>query len=210
MKTLTWYYDFISPFAYLQSTRLDDFAERAVVRCQPILFAGVLDHYGHKGPAEIVPKRLWTFEHVAWLAHKNGVRLRMPPMHPFNPLPLLRLAILFDSPIDLVQRLFRFVWVEGKLPTDAQAWSALLEELEVDPAELDAPEVKQALRDDTQQAIAAGVFGVPTAIVDGELFWGYDASSMILARLEDDPFFDGEELKAARALPEGIRRPGAG
>jgi 2-hydroxychromene-2-carboxylate isomerase len=208
MRTLTWYFDFISPFAYLQSPRLDDFAMEAVVQCRPVLFAGILNHYGHKGPAEIPPKRVWTFEHVAWLAKRHGVALTMPPMHPFNPLPLLRLAVLLDAPVDVVQRLFRFVWQEGKLPSDTEAWHALLAELQVDPSEIDQPDVKDALRENTEEAIAAGVFGVPTTILDGQLFWGFDSTEMIQARLEGDPFFESELLKAARALPEGIRRPG--
>ena len=206
MKTLTWYFDFISPFAYLQSTRLDDFAMHALLRCRPVLFAGILNHFGHKGPAEIPPKRQWTFEHVAWLARKNGIRLTMPPMHPFNPLPLLRLSALLDNPPHVVQRLFRFVWVEGRLPTDEPAWAALLAELAVEPQALEAPEVKQAVRDSTDEAIAAGVFGVPTCIVDGHRLWGFDATDMVYAKLADDPFFSSEEIKAAQALPEGVAR----
>jgi 2-hydroxychromene-2-carboxylate isomerase len=78
MKTLNWYFDFISPYAYLQSTRLDDFAQHAVVRCHPVLFAGLLAHHGHKGPAEIASKRTFTYEHVAWLAKRNGIALTFP------------------------------------------------------------------------------------------------------------------------------------
>lgn len=206
MKTLTWYFDFISPFAYLQSTRLDDFAEQAVVRCRPVLFAGLLRHHGHKGPAEIAPKRVWTFEHVAWLAEKNGIPLTLPSMHPFNPLPLLRLSVLLDSHIDVVRRLFDFVWRDGHLPTEHDAWAALLEELEVEPAEIEVPAVKEALRENTEDAIHAGVFGVPASIVDGHLLWGFDATDMVLAKLADDPFFEGPMLAAARALPEGVKR----
>lgn len=206
MKTLTWYFDFISPYAYLQSTRLNEFAAHARLECRPVLFAGLLKHFGHKGPAEIEPKRVWTFEHVTWLAHRHGIALAMPPMHPFNPLPLLRLSSVLGSGVDVVQRLFRFVWVEGGLPTDAARWAALLAELGTDPAAIEASAARDAVRANTDAAIAAGIFGVPTSVIDGQLIWGFESTDMVMARLADDPFFDGGAIRAARALPQGVAR----
>lgn len=207
-RTVDWYFDFVSPFAYLQSTQLARIAGHATLRCRPVLFAGLLKHWGNVGPAEIAPKRRWTFEHVAWIAHSHGIALTFPPMHPFVPLALLRLSIALGSGLDVVQRLFAFVWRDGHLPTEPDAFAALLDELGVAPSALEAPEVKQALRTNTDEAIAAGVFGVPTTVVDGERYWGFDATPMILARLADDPFFSSDALRAARTLPEGVQRPG--
>jgi len=208
--TLDWYFDFVSPFAYLQSTQLDRFAKRARLRCRPVLFAGLLKHWGNVGPAEIAPKRQWTFEQVAWIAHSQGIGLELPPMHPFVPLPLLRLSIAAGNDPEVVQRLFAFVWRDGHLPTERDAFAALLDELGIAPAALETPEVKQALRTNTDEAISAGVFGVPTAVIEGERYWGFDATPMILARLAGDPFFASDALRAARALPEGVQRPGIG
>ncbi len=205
--TLDWYFDFVSPFSWLQSARLDGFAEHAQLRCRPVLLAGLLSHWENKGPAEIAPKRQWTFEHVAWLAHANSIPLRLPPMHPFVPLRLLRLSILLGDSPEVVRRLFAFVWRDGQLPTDDAAFATLLDEFEVTLADLESPSVKQALRENTEQAIAAGVFGVPTAVIGGERYWGFDATPMIIARLEGDPFFGSAALRAARALPEGVQRP---
>lgn len=206
MDTLHWYFDFISPYAYLQSNRLEDFAQEIVVRCHPVLFAGLLSHHGHKGPAEIAPKRTFTYEHVAWLAGRNGIALRFPPAHPFNPLPLLRLSVLLGSPIDVVRRLFRYVWVDGHLPDDAQAWQALLDELEVRPEELEDAEVKAALRDSTRQAIDAGVFGVPTCRIGEQLIWGFESTDMVMARIRHDPFFESPIVQAARQVGAGVVR----
>lgn len=205
--TLDWYFDFVSPFSYLQSTRLEAFAERAQVRCRPVLFAGLLKHWETKGPAEIAPKRQATFEHVAWLAHANAIPLVLPAMHPFVPLPLLRLSIASGDSVDVVRRLFAFVWRDGHLPIDEAAFASLLAELCVAPTELEAPAVKQALRENTDAAIAAGVFGVPTAVIECERYWGFDATPMVLARLSGDPFFESEALRAARRLPEGVQSP---
>jgi 2-hydroxychromene-2-carboxylate isomerase len=206
MKNVEWYFDFISPFAYLQSRRLDDFAQLATVRCKPILFAGLLNHWGQKGPAEIADKRLWTFEHVSWLAHKHGVPLRLPPAHPFVPLRLLRLAVLLDAPVDVVQHLFDFVWRDGKSPTDDDAFDQLLDQYNVSADELNSNDVKQALRQNTEEAIQRGVFGVPTCVVGEQKFWGYDATDMVHAALGDDPFYQSPQWLAARAMPDGVHR----
>lgn len=211
--TLDWYFDFVSPFSYFQSTRLERIEEHAAVSARPILFAAVLTHWGTLGPAELPTKRIWTFEHCAWIAHRHQIPLCLPAQHPFNPLPLLRLALAHGEggvvPVALVVRLFRFVWVEGHLPSEAPAWAALLAELNTAPEAIETPPVKQALRDNGQRAIDAGVFGVPTAVIDGHNFWGFDATEMLEAYLQGDAFFSGDLLIAARQLPPGIERPRA-
>lgn len=206
MKTIDWYFDFISPFSYLQSELLHTLPQDVEIRFKPILFAGLLNHWQNTGPAEIAPKRTWTYEHCAWLAHRHGIPMKMPAEHPFNPLPLLRLCIALGTTPDVVHRLFRYVWHEGKLPGDTDHWQSLLEELGASPAILDAPEVKQQLRSNGEQAIAAGVFGVPTAVVDNRCFWGLDATDMLLAWLRGDPFFQSDLFRQAQQMPQGLQR----
>jgi len=206
MRQLDWYFDFISPFAYLQSELLHTLPDDLQIDFRPLLFAGLLQHWGNIGPAEIAPKRAWTFAHCAWLAHRHGIGMTLPAQHPFNPLPLLRLCIALGSTRAAVHRLFRFVWRDGHLPTDAAAWDALLRELDVTPALLDAPAVKQQLRANGERAIAAQVFGVPTAVVDNRCFWGVDATDMLLAWLQADPFLESRPFRSAQHLPQGIQR----
>lgn len=206
MKQLDWYFDFISPFSYLQNELLPTLPADVHVNFKPVLFAGLLKHWDNVGPAEIPPKRLWTFENCAWLAHKHGIPMKMPAHHPFNPLPLLRLCIALGSTQASVQRLFRYVWREGKLPTEGAHWESLLQETGATPDMLEAPDVKQQLRDNGESAIAAKVFGVPTAVVDNRCFWGVEATDMLQAWLRGDPFFHSELFKSAQALPQGIQR----
>ena len=206
MKRLDWYFDFVSPYAYLQSARLPELARHADVRCVPVLFAGLLAHWETKGPAEVVAKRRWTFDQVAWLAHRHAIPLVLPREHPFVPLRLLRLSIVLGNRPETVRRLFAFVWQEGKLPTDEEPFDALLAECGVDPSALESAQVKQALRSNTEAAIAAGVFGVPSSVVEGQVFWGFDATEMVLAYLAGDPFFGSPQLAAARALRDGVHR----
>lgn len=202
---MRWYFDYISPYAYLQSTQLPQLASQEAVECVPVLFAGLLNHWENVGPAEIAPKREWTFKNTVWLAHRDGIPLNMPSHHPFNPLPLLRLGIVLGNSVEVVQRLFRFVWVEGHVPQEQDAFNALLEELNVTALMLQSPEVKETLLNNGKNALQRKVFGVPTIDRGGELFWGYEATDMALAydQQQDWPV---TALAMAASMPEGPGR----
>jgi 2-hydroxychromene-2-carboxylate isomerase len=208
MKTARWYFDYVSPYAYLQSTQLPLLAEHARIEYRPVLFAGLLNHFGQKGPAEIPAKKVHTFRQVAWLAHRHGIPLNVPSAHPFNPLPMLRLSIALGDDPDVVQALFRHVWVDGHLPTEEAPWAALCARLGVDDpdAEIARPDVKETLRRNTEEAIAAGVFGVPSIVVDGRVFWGFDMTDAAIAFLRGDPFFRSKLMERAASLPDGVHR----
>jgi 2-hydroxychromene-2-carboxylate isomerase len=208
MKQIDWYFDFISPFSYLASASLQRLPDGVELRARPILFAGLLQHWDTRGPAEIEPMRRFTFRHIRWLADRDGIELNLPPIHPFNPLRLLRLCIALGSEVALAQRLFRFVWAEGRSADDPDHWQALLAELGAADADqaIARPEIKEKLRRNTAEALEAGVFGVPSFVADGEVFWGYDAIDFLLAWLEDPKLLLGPGMRAADALPEGPQR----
>ena len=207
MKQITFWFDPISPFAYLAFERLPE----ALVGCsyaveyRPVLFAGLLAHWGQKGPAEIEPKRAWTFRHLAWFAHKHDIEMQTPATHPFNPLPLLRLALAAGPNRRVVEAVLRHVWRGGADATEPQRIAALTRELAParDPA---SPEVKAELRRSTDAAIARGVFGVPTFELDGRLFWGLDALPMLRAALLGEAWFDGPAWDDAAAKRPGVVR----
>lgn len=210
MKHITFYLDFISPYAYLAFEQLP-VALKGVsysVRYKPVLFAGMLKHHGQLGPAEITPKRDWTYRQVLWLAHSLGIPLQMPASHPFNPLALLRLAVASDAegtPNRYVcETLLRHVWCGGADATEAQRLQAVTQELDPQRA-VNSDEVKAQLKANTDEAIALGVFGVPTFEVDGKLFWGLDALPMLRAYLSGDPWFEGSWNSVA-SVAQGIRR----
>lgn len=208
MKSIDWYFDFISPFAYLQHEQLGRLPPDVVVNFRPVLFGVLLDHWSAKGPAEIPPKRRFTFRHVQWQAGQLGIALRFPPRHPCNPLPPLRLAIALGCARDAVATIFRFIWAEGMDLDNPQAWRELAARLGVKDADalIGTPEVKAGLRSSCGAAIAAGVFGVPTSIVDGELFWGADATQMLVDYLARPESLDTPEMRRVSDLPYGARR----
>lgn len=208
MKLLTFYFDVVSPYAYLAFERLPQALAGLSysVEYRPVLFAGMLAHWGQKGPAEIEPKRTWTYRQVQWLAQRHGIELQLPARHPFNPLALLRLALASAPEAGtpnrwVCEQLLHHVWRGGAAADDPARLAALTARLAParDPG---SAAVKQALRDATAAAVARGVFGVPTIEVDGRFFWGLDALEMLADCLHGNTWFDGPAWAAA---PPGIQ-----
>ena len=211
MKHITFYLDFISPYAYLAFEQMPEILKghSYTVTYKPILFAALLKHHGQLGPAEMPGKRDWTYRQVLWQARQVGLDLQLPAAHPFNPLALLRLAVACDAeglPNRYVcETLLRHVWRGGADAADTQRLQAVTELLA--PARgVNSDEVKAQLKAHTEEAIAQGVFGVPTLAVDGKLFWGFDALPMLRDYLNADPWFASADWEAARQLPVGISR----
>jgi 2-hydroxychromene-2-carboxylate isomerase len=196
MKRLVFHFDVISPFACLAFERLPQVLEGVshVVEYRPVLFGALLSHWGQLGPAEIEPKRAWTFRHVGWLAAQHGIRLETPAQHPFNPLPMLRLLLAsapdFQPNRRAVEAAFAHVWHGGLDPLDPARLEALRTTLAPvhDPA---GDAVKAALRANTDAAIAAGIFGVPTVEWEGRHFWGLDGLPMLRDALQGGAWFQG-------------------
>jgi 2-hydroxychromene-2-carboxylate isomerase len=206
VKHIDFYLDFISPYAYLAFEQLPRALEGLSyeVAYKPILFAALLKHHGQLGPAEIPGKREWTYRQVLWQARAAGLPMQMPATHPFNPLGLLRLAQACGPNRYVCETLLRHVWRGGEEATDAARLEAVTQQLAPrrDP---NAQDVKDELKAATDQAIAAGVFGVPTFAVDGRLFWGVDALPMLRAYLEGDDWFGTPWADAAK-VPAAVTR----
>jgi 2-hydroxychromene-2-carboxylate isomerase len=203
--SVDWYFDFVSPYSYIAQHRLRELDAPIVYR--PVLFAGLLNHWGQKGPAEIPAKRQWTYRWCTWWAAELGIAFRFPAAHPFNPLPHLRLALACDSRPAAVKRIFEWVWLSGENAADEARFAELCKELDVDPARLAA--VKDRLRQNTEEAAARGVFGVPSFVVDNEVFWGADAIEFVQAFLRDRSVLRNDEMRRVDALPSAATRKGA-
>jgi 2-hydroxychromene-2-carboxylate isomerase len=179
MKTIEFYLDFISPYAWLGfdalPRALQGISHRVVHK--PVLFAAMLKHNGQLGPAEIPAKRDWTYRQVLWQARQQGTPMQLPATHPFNPLDLLRLATACDADGQpnryVCEQVFRHVWCSGLEAADPQRLAQLTAQLKParDPSDAD---VKQALQVNTHEALAHGVFGVPSFRVDDKVFWDAD------------------------------------
>ncbi len=213
MKRIEFWFDVVSPFVYLAFERLPEVLQGCSyeVAYRPVLFAALLQHHGQKGPAEIDSKRAWTFRHVHWLAQQHGVPLDTPLKHPFNPLPLQRLALACAEAGGLpnrrvVQALLTFVWQGGGDAGDPARLAELRSQLapQRDPA---GDAVKAELRAHTEAALGAQVFGVPSFVLDGRVFWGLDALPMLRDALSGGAWFDGPAWQREGAPREGVVRP---
>lgn len=206
---IDWYFDVVSPFAYLQAEQLAAWLPASCVKVHPVVLGALLSHWETRGPAEIPAKRVQTYRSALARARQLGIPMRFPPAHPFSPVPLLRLVIAAGQSWTAAREALRFVWRDGG---DAAAPGAL-QQLASRLGQQDAlerstrEEVKRALRSCTEAAAQRGVFGVPTLAAHGELFWGEDATAMARATWELGPAWlqEGEWGRVA-SLPIGVQR----
>ncbi|HEU4411052.1 MAG TPA: 2-hydroxychromene-2-carboxylate isomerase [Polyangiaceae bacterium] len=197
------YFDFLSPFACIGWYSVRPLAARHGRPIEPVptLLAALLDAHGQKGPAEVPAKRAYVFKDAYRKAHRAGLGpLTPPPAHPFNPLLALRACSLPLEPgarERLVDGLFRRAWLEGAAIDTDEAVARVADAAGLPGVEIVArakePPAKEALRSQTERAIAAGVFGVPSFVVGGELFFGVDGLESL------DAFLDGRD-----PLPPGL------
>ena len=200
--SIDWYFDFVSPYSYICLHRLREVS--APISYKPVLFAGLLNHFGQKGPAEVPAKRRWTYRWCTWWAGELGIPFRFPAAHPFNPLQHLRLAIACGSTAEAVKRIFESIWTGGGDPNDPARFSELCRALGVSPEDLSAR--KDELRRNTDEAAAKGVFGVPSFVVDGEVFWGADSIDFLNAFLRNRNLFKADEMRRVDGLPLAATR----
>lgn len=182
-QRLYFFFDYISHNAYLAWHAVRPLAARHGLRLTavPVLFGAMLAHHRQVGPAEVPVKSRWMLWNVLRKARLHDIPIAPPASHPFNPLVPLRVTcaeLSDDQRLAVVDRLFRATWAESRPVAEAVTVHALLAELGL-PAErllTEAHEdaVKHRLRQNTDDALALGVFGVPSFLVRGELFWGFD------------------------------------
>ena len=155
MRQANWYFDFISPYAYFGLFELERLGRDVSVEYRPVLFAGLLNHWGQRGPAEIPGKRTWTYRWCTWYAAQRGIPFKLPQAHPFNPLGYLRLAIAANCEPAAIRRIFERLWTTGVDASDARVLEELATSLGVAREQLAEPRVKEILRANTDTAIAA-------------------------------------------------------
>ncbi|MFT5681279.1 MAG: 2-hydroxychromene-2-carboxylate isomerase [Myxococcota bacterium] len=206
-------FDYISPYAYIAWSQIHALAARhgRAVEPVPVLFAAMLNANDTRGPAEIPSKRLYTFMDVTRTATFLDIPLSPPPAHPFNPLLALRVTALpmpKETRKILIDRLFEATWGDGPGVTDPDVVDRIAAEVGVVDAAQRAqdPAIKREIRDSTAQAIAEGVFGVPTILADGEIFWGYDSFGHLDRFLGGTARLDADALTRWVDLPATARR----
>ena len=209
MRQADWYFDVLSPFAYLQlKARMPQLRAVAEIAPRPVLLGPLLAHWGQKGPAEIAPKRLHTYRLAQHKAQALGLPFRFPPKHPFNPIVASRAIVAAGTSWAAVDAVFDLIWAEGLDLSDPARLPVLAAAVGLPDlaARLQSDGVKQALRANGEAALAASVFGVPTLVMDGETFWGDDASDLFAAFAADSGLFEAPEMARLATIPVGVSR----
>ncbi len=228
MHHITFYYDPISPYAYLAFQQMPRSLQGLSysVCYIPILFAGLLKSHGQLGPAETPPKRDWTYRHVLWQAKHLDTPFQMPSAHPFNPLPLLRLAIaagrlqangVSSTNRFVTEKIFYHVWHPNEsdsnnhhAPYDAansERLAQLAKQLMPSTTSFNNDAVKERLKFNTDQALQAGLFGVPSFVVDQKVFWGLDSLPMLREYMVGNAWFDAADgWSSVARVGVGIKR----
>lgn len=212
---MKFYFDYISPNAYIAWKEIGKLAKRfdQTIEPIPVLFAGLLKASERSGPAEIPLVRRWMFKNVLRKCAELDVPFAVPASHPFNPLLALRVTATNCSELcreALIETIFDAVWAKGQDVTDRAVVAELLTVAGLDSeeclSEAGSQEVKDRIRENTQAAFEEGVFGVPTVIVDDELFWGYDDFHYLERRLAGKDEFSAEEFEAFLAVSATAQR----
>lgn len=212
-RVLVFHFDYLSPYSYLAWHGLRSFAQEHDLRIElaPTLLAALLNRLGHKGPGEIPPKRIYMFKDCVRRAAMAGVRFVPPFSHPFNPLPSLRATLLDmdDATRErVVSELFDATWAQSRDVGSAEVVAEICATVGVPDVRerIEDPAVKQRLRDRSDQAIERGVFGVPTMIVDDELFWGADSFPHLERYLAGDDPVSHEDIESWLAVRASAQR----
>lgn len=214
-RAVRFYLDLVSPYTWLALMRAEEFESLHAVRwdVRPVVYAAILDAHGLVGPVETEAKRRYTFEDVARCARRQGVTLLAPPAHPFRSLEALRTLLLFrDTPraLALARALADDCWGKGRDLTDVGVLEETVAAAGLPAQDLAArltdPALKEALRAQTGEAIALGVFGVPTFVLDGEIFWGHDRMDHLAERLSGELPDTRREAATILSRPRGADR----
>ena len=200
----TFYYDIISPFAYLyikQRHRLEALLDITPV---PILLGGLLRASDNRGPGEIAAKRPHTYQFCVWQAEKLGIPFRFPERHPFMTVAPQRLLVEQKADWPMLEKAFDYIWMEGKDPN--LSWSEFCSYLGLaaDTPKPDNPAVKEQLIANTQRAKQDGAFGVPALIVNQHCFWGLDTIDWTLDYLSRPQMFEEAPYAYAANVPNGL------
>jgi len=211
------HFDVVSPYSWMALMQAERFAETHRVRwiVRPVVYGALLGATGLVGPVEVPAKRRYTFLDVQRSARRIGLRLAGPPAHPFRSIEALRTICLFadDSRVlVLATNLADAAWGEGRSLNDLGVLIDVVGRTGLDASDLGAritdERIKSHLRRNTDDAVALGVFGVPTFALDGELFWGHDRMDHLADRLAGRSSIDEELLERMLGRPQVVRRRG--
>jgi 2-hydroxychromene-2-carboxylate isomerase len=191
-KTVTFCFDFGSPYSYLAYNYLSPIKDAgAQIELKPVLLGGIFKATGNQPPATVQKKGEYMFKDIQRWSKKLDISFKMNPYFPILTVPHMRGAILAQKKNileDYMQSMFDSMWLKGLNLNDQEILTQVASESGIDPNEfaegISSDEVKNELKVNTQFAIDKGAFGVPTYFLEDEMFWGIDSIKFLLDALK--------------------------
>lgn len=199
-RPIEFHFDFSSPYSYIASEQIEPLAARhgRTVDYKPVLLGAVFKTSGGAPLTELYgPKASYAVRDFERSARYAGVPYRKPSRFPIASLAAKRAVVWLQQhqpalAAPFIHAIYRAFFVDDRDISDAAVVGDIARGLGIDPAELAAgvqrPEIKERLKAQVEHAIRAGIFGAPTIIVDGEVFWGNDRMPQIERWLAHGPF----------------------
>ena len=192
-KTVTFCFDFGSPYSYLAYNYLSPIKDAgAQIELKPVLLGGIFKATGNQPPATVQKKGEYMFKDIQRWSKKLNVSFKMNPYFPILTVPHMRGAILAQKKNileDYMQSMFDSMWLKGLNLNDQEILTKVASESGIDPNDfaegISSDEIKDELRLNTQFAIDKGAFGVPTYFLENEIFWGIDSIKFLLESLKN-------------------------
>lgn len=205
MKKLEYYFDILSPYSYLSwqwikanSKKLEE--NGIELELIPVTLATVITHYKTLGPAQIAPKRDYLFRDILRFTKLHNIPFTTPKDLPFNSLYGLRLSlkeVSGEHQFQVIDQLFHLTWGLG---LDAGNSDVIVEELAKKNLpihemmeKISTKSIREKLKKNVEYALSKGVFGVPSFIIDDELFWGNDSLKYLEMYLKNEDPLDREK-----------------
>jgi 2-hydroxychromene-2-carboxylate isomerase len=213
VKDLYFYFDYISPYSFLAWKKIGNLCKHYNLKliAEPVVFGAILSHWDTRGPAEIMPKRDYTFKDTLRSAARENIKINFPPAHPFNPLLALRATCLMETHNDyhkFINHLYDLCWQQGEDLNNKSLIGNLLQSYGIENGvdKCSEEKTKKILKDKTDKAVEKGIFGVPSMLVEAEIFWGNDRFEFLENYIQGKDPVTPELLEKLKNLPVGISR----
>ena len=179
-KEIDFYFDFISPYAYLAHKKIQLLPKDIKINYKPILLGGLHNLQGIIAPAFIKPKLKYMINDCLLIAKKNNYDFKWNSIFPINTLNIMRgyFSINSSNQTQYIKTIFDAYWRDDLNIYNEEILTPLLKQCKIDKniffKTIKDPVIKEKLKDATKNAHEKEVFGAPTFIVNNKIFWGQD------------------------------------
>ena len=189
-KPIDFYFDFVSPYTFIsfQQIKSIKFKQDFKFKFKPILLGGLHNLHKITAPAFIPAKAKFMIRDCKMVCEKYKISFKFNSYFPIKTIDLMRGVLIAEEDgieNNYIDKIFEAMWVSGLNLNDQQVVDKLLKNLGINPKtfslRLSNQNLKDKLKERTQEAYVKGVFGAPTFVANNKVFWGQDRLEYALA-----------------------------